>query len=129
VLFGPMRFDGDGSASWARSAWARRFCDLDGTFRLTSSLLLWLMLISLWSWRDVYGAVKEAAGWQQPLALFAGRADVLSSDLSVNVWRGLHPNTKTVSSLAPGMRWPLLSVAGRCFSALWGGAACLANAC
>jgi len=52
------------------------------------------------------------------MALFAA-ADVPLVYLSVNLWRGLHPNTKTVSSLAPGMRLPFFfSLA--IFSALWG---------
>ena len=98
---------------WARAAWGV-FWTWD--VRLTSSLLLWLMLIA-------YGLARRYGGeggrrLAAALALFAA-ADVPLVYLSVNVWRGLHPNTKTVSSLAPGMRWPFfLSLA--IFSALWG---------
>jgi heme exporter protein C len=52
------------------------------------------------------------------MALFAA-ADVPLVYLSVNVWRGLHPTTKVVSSLAPAMRLPFfMSLA--IFSGLWG---------
>ena len=98
---------------WARAAWGV-FWTWD--VRLTSSLLLWLMLIA-------YGLARRYGGaggrrLAAAMALFAA-ADVPLVYLSVNVWRGLHPTTKVVSSLAPGMRLPFfLSLA--IFSALWG---------
>ena len=98
---------------WARAAWGV-FWTWD--VRLTSSLLLWLMLIG-------YGLARRYGGaggrrLAAAMALFAA-ADVPLVYLSVNLWRGLHPNTRTVSSLAPGMRLPFFfSLA--IFSALWG---------
>jgi heme exporter protein C len=98
---------------WARAAWGV-FWTWD--VRLTSSLLLWLMLIA-------YGLARRYGGaggrrLAAAMALFAA-ADVPLVYVSVNLWRGLHPNTKTVSALAPGMRLPFfLSLA--IFSALWG---------
>ena len=98
--------------------WARAACGVIWTWdvRLTSSLLLWLMLIG-------YGLARRYGGaggrrLAAAMALFAA-ADVPLVYLSVNLWRGLHPNTRTVSSLAPGMRLPFFfSLA--IFSALWG---------
>ena len=98
---------------WARAAWGV-FWTWD--VRLTASLLLWLMLIA-------YGLARRYGGsggrrLAAALALFAA-ADVPLVYISVNVWRTLHPTTKVVSSLAPGMRLPFfLSLA--LFSALWG---------
>ena len=98
---------------WARAAWGA-FWTWD--VRLTSSLLLWLMLIA-------YGLARRYGGANgrrlaAAMALFAA-ADVPLVYLSVNIWRGLHPTTKVVSSLAPGMRTPFFfSLA--IFSALWG---------
>ena len=98
---------------WARAAWGV-FWTWD--VRLTSSLLLWLMLVA-------YGLARRYGGaggrrLASAMALFAA-ADVPLVYLSVNVWRTLHPTTKVVSSLAPGMRLPFfLSLA--IFSALWG---------
>jgi heme exporter protein C len=98
---------------WARAAWGV-FWSWD--VRLTASLLLWLMLIA-------YGLARRYGGsggrrLAAALALFAA-ADVPLVYISVNVWRTLHPTTKVVSSLAPGMRLPFfLSLA--LFTALWG---------
>ena len=97
----------------ARAAWGV-FWTWD--VRLTSSLLLWLMLVA-------YGLARRYGGaggrrLAAAMALFAA-ADVPLVYLSVNVWRTLHPTTKVVSSLAPGMRLPFfLSLA--IFSGLWG---------
>jgi heme exporter protein C len=98
---------------WARAAWGV-FWTWD--VRLTSSLLLWLMLIG-------YGLARRYGGaggrrLAAAMALFAA-ADVPLVYLSVNLWRGLHPSTKTVSSLAPGMRLPFF-FSLTIFSALWG---------
>jgi heme exporter protein C len=98
---------------WARAAWGV-FWTWD--VRLTSSLLLWLMLIGYRLARRYGGAGGRRLA--AAMALFAA-ADVPLVYLSVNLWRGLHPNTRTVSSLAPGMRLPFFfSLA--IFSALWG---------
>jgi len=97
---------------WARAAWGV-FWSWD--VRLTASLLLWLTLIA-------YGLARRYGGsggrrLAAALALFAA-ADVPLVYISVNVWRTLHPTTRVVSSLAPGMRLPFfLSLA--LFSALW----------
>jgi heme exporter protein C len=98
---------------WARAAWGV-FWTWD--VRLTSSLLLWLMLVA-------YGLARRYGGaggrrLAAAMALFAA-TDVPLVYLSVNVWRTLHPTTRVVSSLAPGMRLPFfLSLA--IFSGLWG---------
>ncbi len=98
---------------WARAAWGV-FWTWD--VRLTSSLLLWLMLVA-------YGLARRYGGaggrrLAAAMALFAA-TDVPLVYLSVNVWRTLHPTTRVVSSLAPGMRVPFfLSLA--IFSGLWG---------
>ena len=98
---------------WARAAWGVYWT---WDVRLTSSLLLWLMLVA-------YGLARRYGGSSgrrlaAAMALFAA-ADVPLVYLSVNIWRGLHPTTKVVSSLAPGMRMPFFfSLA--IFSALWG---------
>jgi heme exporter protein C len=97
---------------WARAAWGVYWT---WDVRLTSSLLLWLILVA-------YGLARRYGGsggrrLAAAMALFAA-ADVPLVYLSVNVWRGLHPTTKVVSSLAPGMRMPFFfSLA--IFSALW----------
>jgi heme exporter protein C len=97
---------------WARAAWGV-FWSWD--VRLTASLLLWLVLIA-------YGLARHYGGTggrrlAAALALFAA-ADVPLVYISVNVWRTLHPTTKVVSSLAPGMRTPFF-LALALFSALW----------
>jgi heme exporter protein C len=98
---------------WARAAWGVYW---SWDVRLTSSLLLWLVLIA-------YGLARRFGGTEgrrlaAALALFAA-ADVPLVYISVNVWRTLHPTTKVVSSLAPGMRLPFfLSLI--IFTALWG---------
>ena len=98
---------------WARAAWGV-FWTWD--VRLTSSLLLWLMLIGYGLARRYGGAGGRRLG--AAMALFAA-ADVPLVYLSVNVWRGLHPTTKVISSLAPGMLMPFFfSLA--IFSGLWG---------
>ena len=98
---------------WARAAWGV-FWTWD--VRLTSSLMLWLMLIAYRLARRYGGAGGRRLA--AAMALFAA-ADVPLVYLSVNFWRGLHPNTKTVSSLAPGMRLPFFTSL-LIFSALWG---------
>lgn len=98
---------------WARAAWGVYW---SWDVRLTSSLLLWLVLIAYGLARRFGGA--EGRRLAAALALFAA-ADVPLVYISVNVWRTLHPTTKVVSSLAPGMRMPFfLSLI--IFTALWG---------
>ena len=82
---------------WARVAWGV-FWTWDA--RLTSSLLLWLMLIAYLLARRYGGpaARKLAAA----LALFAA-ADAPLVYVSVNVWRTIHPKTTVVPTLGPEM--------------------------
>jgi heme exporter protein C len=85
---------------WARVAWGV-FWTWDA--RLTSSLLLWLMLVAYLLARRYGGpgAKKLAAA----LALFAA-ADAPLVYISVNVWRTIHPKTTVVKSLG----WPMARV-------------------
>jgi heme exporter protein C len=85
---------------WARVAWGV-FWTWDA--RLTSSLLLWLLLIAYLLARRYGGpgAKKLAAA----LALFAA-ADAPLVYISVNVWRTIHPKTTVVPSLG----WPMARV-------------------
>jgi heme exporter protein C len=98
---------------WARVAWGV-FWTWDA--RLTSSLLLWLMLIAYLLARRYGGpaARKLAAA----LALFAA-ADAPLVYVSVNVWRTIHPKTTVVPSLGPEMARVFLS-SMLLFTILWG---------
>jgi heme exporter protein C len=98
---------------WARVAWGV-YWQWDA--RLTSSLLLWLILLSYLLARRYGGppAKRLAAA----LALFAA-ADVPLVYVSTAVWRTIHPKITVVPTLGPEMRlvfW--LSVA--LFMILWG---------
>jgi heme exporter protein C len=88
---------------WARVAWGV-FWTWDA--RLTSSLLLWLMMGAYLLARRYGGpgARKLAAA----LALFAG-VNVPLVYVSVNVWRTIHPKTTVVPTLAPEMMRVFLS--------------------
>jgi heme exporter protein C len=98
---------------WARVAWGV-YWTWDA--RLTSSLLLWLMLIAYLLARR-YGG-PAARKLSAALALFAA-ADAPLVYVSVNVWRTIHPKTTVVPSLAPPMaRVFLTSLA--LFTILWG---------
>jgi heme exporter protein C len=85
---------------WARVAWGV-FWTWDA--RLTSSLLLWLMMVAYLLARRYGGpgAKKLSAA----LALFAA-ADAPLVYVSVNVWRTIHPKTTVVPSLG----WPMARV-------------------
>jgi heme exporter protein C len=85
---------------WARVAWGV-FWTWDA--RLTSSLLLWLMLIAYVLARR-YGG-PGARKLSAALALFAA-ADAPLVYVSVNVWRTIHPKTTVVPSLS----WPMARV-------------------
>ena len=98
---------------WAKAAWGVYW---SWDVRLTSSLLLWLLLIAYGLARRYGGA--EGRRLAAALALFAA-ADVPLVYISVNVWRTLHPTTRVVSSLAPGMGWPFF-LSLTIFTALWG---------
>jgi heme exporter protein C len=98
---------------WARVAWGV-FWTWDA--RLTSSLLLWLMLIAYLLARRYGGpAAKKLAA---ALALFAA-ADAPLVYVSVNVWRTIHPKTTVVPTLGPEMARVFLT-SMLLFTILWG---------
>ncbi|MGD0838712.1 MAG: cytochrome c biogenesis protein CcsA [Polyangia bacterium] len=97
---------------WAHAAWGVYW---QWEARLTSSLLLWLMLIAYLLARRYGGpaAPRVAA----TIALFAA-IDVPLVYFSVRFFRSIHPSNTVVSTLGPGMREAFyLSLAA--FSALW----------
>jgi heme exporter protein C len=98
---------------WARVAWGV-FWTWDA--RLTSSLLLWLMMVGYLLARRYGGpgAKKLAAA----LSLFAA-VDAPLVYVSVNVWRTIHPKTTVVPTLAPPMARVFLSSL-LLFTVLWG---------
>ena len=97
---------------WGRKAWGV-FWQWDA--RLTSALLLWLVMVSYLLARRFGGpgARRLAAA----LALFAA-VDVPLVYVSVNVWRTVHPKTSVVTTLDPGMR-PAFWGAGVLITVLW----------
>jgi heme exporter protein C len=98
---------------YARVAWGV-FWAWDA--RLTSSLLLWLMLVAYLLARR-YGG-PGASRLAAALALFAA-ADAPLVYLSVNVWRTIHPTTTVIPTLGPLMAqvfWASMAV----FCGLWG---------
>jgi heme exporter protein C len=97
---------------WAKSAWGVYW---QWEARLTSSLLLWLMLIAYVLARRYGGAAARRLA--AALALFAA-IDVPLIYFSVRFFRSIHPNTTVVSTLVPGMRGAFwLSLLA--FTALW----------
>jgi heme exporter protein C len=98
---------------WARVAWGV-YWTWDA--RLTSSLLLWLMLVAYLLARRYGGpAARKLAS---ALALFAA-ADAPLVYVSVNVWRTIHPKTTVVPTLAPPMARVFLT-SMLLFTVLWG---------
>ena len=83
---------------WARVAWGV-FWAWDA--RLTTSLLLWLMLLAYLLARRYGGPGGKKLS--AALALFAA-ADAPMVYISVNVWRTIHPKTTVVPTLDPSMR-------------------------
>jgi len=83
---------------WAKVAWGVYW---QWEARLTSSLLLWLMLVAYVLARRYGGpgARRLAAA----LALFAA-IDIPLVYFSVRFFRSIHPQTTVVSTLGPGMR-------------------------
>lgn len=97
---------------WAKVAWGVYW---QWEARLTSSLLLWLMLIAYVLARR-YGG-PSARRLAAALALFAA-VDIPLVYFSVRYFRTIHPQTTVVKSLVPGMReafWISLLA----FSVLW----------
>jgi heme exporter protein C len=83
---------------WGKAAWEHWWV---WELRLTTSLLLWLIMLGYVLVRKYAGAGSErlAAG----LAVF-GMVDVPLIYFSVKIWGGLHPKTSTVPTLDPTMR-------------------------
>lgn len=98
---------------WGRVAWGVYWA---WDARLTSSLLLWLMMIAYLLARRYGGpgGRKLAAA----LALFAA-ADAPLVYVSVNVWRTIHPKTTVVRTLGAEMK-PAFWTATLFFFLLWG---------
>jgi heme exporter protein C len=83
---------------WAKAAWGVYW---QWEARLTSSLLLWLMLVAYVLARRYGGA--SARRLAAALALFAA-IDVPLVYFSVRYFRSIHPSNTVVSTLGPGMR-------------------------
>ncbi len=98
---------------WAKAAWGVYW---QWEARLTSSLLLWLMLVAYILARRYGGAAARRLA--AALALFAA-IDIPLVYFSVRFFRSIHPQSTVVSTLGPGMRGAFwLSLLA--FSALWG---------
>ena len=97
---------------WAKAAWGVYW---QWEARLTSSLLLWLMLVAYVLARRYGGA--SARKLAAALALFAA-IDIPLVYFSVRFFRTIHPSGNVVSTLVPGMRGAFwLSLAA--FTVLW----------
>ncbi len=97
---------------WAKAAWGVYW---QWEARLTSSLLLWLMLVAYILARRYGGAAARRLA--AALALFAA-IDIPLVYFSVRFFRSIHPQSTVVSTLGPGMRGAFwLSLLA--FSALW----------
>jgi heme exporter protein C len=97
---------------WARAAWGVYW---QWEARLTSSLLLWLMLVAYVLARRYGGA--SARRLAAAIALFAA-IDVPLVYFSVRFFRSIHPSNTVVSTLGPGMRGAFwLSLLA--FTSLW----------
>jgi heme exporter protein C len=83
---------------WAKAAWGVYW---QWEARLTSSLLLWLMLVAYVLARRYGGA--SARQLAAALALFAA-IDIPLVYFSVRFFRSIHPNNTVVATLVPGMR-------------------------
>jgi len=97
---------------WGRAAWGVWWV---WDMRLTTSLLLWLVMVGYVIVRRFggHGAERLAAG----LAVF-GMVDIPLIYFSVKIWNTLHPKAEVVSSLGAGMRgtyWlSVATIAGLC---------------
>jgi heme exporter protein C len=97
---------------WAKAAWGVYW---QWEARLTSSLLLWLMLVGYVLARRYGGA--SARRLAAALALFAA-IDIPLVYFSVRFFRSIHPSNTVVATLVPGMRGAFwLSLLA--FTALW----------
>lgn len=97
---------------WGRVAWGV-YWQWDA--RLTSSLLLWLIMVAYLLARRYGGPASRKLA--AALALFAA-ADVPLVYVSVHIWRTIHPSTSVVPTLVPAMRavfWTSFAL----FTVLW----------
>jgi heme exporter protein C len=85
---------------WARKAWGVWW---QWDARLTSTLLMWMIFVAYLMVRRFGGPGAEKLS--AAMALF-GMANVPFVYVSVNIWRTIHPTTRVVPTLAPGMRGP-----------------------
>jgi heme exporter protein C len=85
---------------WGRVAWGH-YWQWDA--RLTSSLLMWLVMVAYLLARRYGGAGARRLG--AALGLFAA-ANVPLVYVSVRIWRTIHPSNSVVFTLAPGMQAP-----------------------
>src|SRR5512133_2433442 len=83
---------------WARKAWGVWW---QWDARLTSTLLMWMIFVAYLLVRRFGGPGAEKLS--AAMAVF-GMANVPFVYVSVNVWRTIHPTTRVVPTLAPGMR-------------------------
>ena len=85
---------------WARKAWGVWW---QWDARLTSTLLMWMIFVAYLLVRRFGGPGSEKLS--AAMALF-GMANVPFVYVSVNIWRTMHPTTRVVPTLGPGMRGP-----------------------
>jgi heme exporter protein C len=85
---------------WARKAWGVWW---QWDARLTSTLLMWMIFVAYLLVRRFGGAGAEKLA--AAMAVF-GMANVPFVYVSVNIWRTIHPTTRVVPTLSPGMRGP-----------------------
>lgn len=85
---------------WARKSWGVWW---QWDARLTSTLLMWMIFVAYLLVRRYGGPGSEKLS--AAMAVF-GMANVPFVYVSVNIWRTIHPTTRVVPTLAPGMRGP-----------------------
>jgi heme exporter protein C len=85
---------------WARQAWGVWW---QWDARLTSTLLMWMIFLACLLVRRFGGPGSEKLA--AAMAVF-GMANVPFVYVSVNIWRTIHPTTRVIPTLAPGMRGP-----------------------
>ncbi|HEY3381492.1 MAG TPA: cytochrome c biogenesis protein CcsA [Vicinamibacterales bacterium] len=85
---------------WARKAWGVWW---QWDARLTSTLLMWMIFLAYLLVRRFGGPGAEKLS--AAMAVF-GMANVPFVYISVNIWRTIHPTTRVVPTLSPGMRGP-----------------------
>jgi heme exporter protein C len=95
---------------WGRKAWGV-YWQWDA--RLTSTLVLWLILVAYILVRRYAGPGSERLG--AALALF-GTVNVPFIYVSVNIWRTVHPRTTVVPTLDASMALPLWWCVGAFFA-------------